>query len=125
MSAEPPISYRVMVMDDEPLVLSSLTLMLDSLGHTVIPVKNGDEAIQAAKKRACCDFAILDLMIQNGRGGMEIAGQLRQECPNMKLILSSGFSDDQISDEHNEKFDGRLLKPFRLQNLEVLLSELR
>ena len=125
MNAELPHSYRVMVMDDEPLVLSSLTLMLDSLGHTVIAAKDGDEAVQAVSKHGCCHFAILDLMIQNGRGGMEIAEQLRDQCPDMKLILSSGFSDDQITAEHDLRFDGRLLKPFRLHNLEMLLGQLR
>lgn len=117
-------SYSVLIMDDEPLVLSSISLLLKSLGHTVVQAEDGDEALQAADKQVF-DVAILDLMVQDGRGGAEIADEFRQRNPDCRLVLSSGLGMETADlESETTVFDDRLPKPFSLDDLKQLFDRL-
>ncbi len=112
-------------MDDEQLVLTSLSLLLETMGHSVVQAKSGDEVLALARRGECCDIAILDLMIQNGLGGEDIVSELRQKCPNLKIVLSSGFAEDRVLNCLRESgFHDKLLKPFSMSDLLSLFERL-
>ncbi|GAB5440975.1 MAG: hypothetical protein Fues2KO_13240 [Fuerstiella sp.] len=124
LTTDQQTSHRVLIMDDEPLVLSSISLLLQSMGHQVTQTKNGDEALQAAADQSF-EVAILDLMVQDGRGATEIVDEFRRLSPDCRLVLSSGFgseSGDPTAEE--SQFDDRLPKPFNMNDLGRLFDRL-
>ncbi|MFO7570734.1 MAG: PAS domain S-box protein [Smithellaceae bacterium] len=117
----------VLVMDDEDFILDVASAMVKTMGYAVATAKNGDEAIQmmrdAVNQKQPFVAAILDLTIPGGKGGKETAGPLREVYPGLKIIASSGYSDDPVM-AHPEDFgfDDRLVKPYRLDDLHTVLK---
>lgn len=118
---------RIMIMDDEDMVLDVVRSQLLALGHEVVLVKEGQEAIdkyQELQDAGCpADLVILDLTIAGGIGGEETAENLLKIDPQVKLIVSSGYSNDPvIADYKSFGFQASLVKPFDLDELDKALS---
>jgi CheY-like chemotaxis protein len=106
----------VLFVDDEEIVLKVGSLMLQKLGYSVLPVSNGDRAIEIIKENKVA-FVILD-MLMPGINGFEIYHQIKKIQPEVKIILTSGCIGDQ-SEERSKSigFDGFIQKPFNLEQL--------
>jgi len=64
------------------------------------------------------DAVILDLTVAGGVGGQETIRRLRALDPEVKALLSSGYSNDEVvADFAKHGFRGVLLKPYRLLDL--------
>ncbi len=113
---------RVLVMDDEEFVRDISGRMLTKLGYEVDSAKNGDEAIklytEAKEAGRPFDVVILDLTIPGGMGGRETVRNLIRIDPQVKAIVSSGYSDDAtMSDYKKHHFKGVMVKPYRIEEL--------
>ncbi|MBN1665409.1 MAG: PAS domain S-box protein [Deltaproteobacteria bacterium] len=95
---EPPASQArtyqgtVLLVDDEKMIREVTGALLKRLGHQVITAESGREAIalyQADRERI--DLVIMD-MIMPEMGGGEAIDRLREMNPDVKVILSSGYS---------------------------------
>jgi len=120
---------RILVMDDEEVVRNVLGEMLTSLGYDANFARDGDEAIQkvleARENGEKFAAAILDLTVPGGMGGKETSEQLRQIDPQIKSIVSSGYSDDPVmADFSKYGFSGVIAKPYKVSDLSSLLHEL-
>lgn len=90
----PPQQGTVLLVDDEPLVLSYCGEMIESLGYTVIPAADGETAIEIFREKfSSIDVVILD-MIMPGMDGYRTFEVLRKIHPDIKVILSSGYTLD-------------------------------
>jgi len=112
----------ILVMDDEEMIRSILDTMLSSLGHQVLISRDGQEAIELFNKSGqtvpAVDLMIMDLTVPNGMGGKEASGKILEMNPNMKIIVSSGYSDDPVmADWKRYGFAGALKKPYTLKEL--------
>jgi PAS domain S-box-containing protein len=121
---------RILVMDDEEILLEILEEMLGALGFEVTSARNAQEAIAAfdqAQRDGLPFFAaLLDLTIPGGPGGREVITHLRPRQPGLLAIATSGYSDDPVmADPVGHQFDASLPKPYRLQDLKLLLKEVR
>lgn len=119
---------RIMVMDDEPMIVSLATQMLECMEFTVTAATDGENAVeyfrQALEKGQAFDAVILDLTIENGQGGLETLQQIRALDSRVKAIVSSGYSDDPvIADPAAYGFTGALPKPYSLQELAEVLRK--
>jgi CheY-like chemotaxis protein len=108
---------RILLMDDDRCVRETLGKMLEFLGYTISAARNGEEAIalfqRAEEQGAPFSFAILDLIIDNGMGGRETAGELRKLKPDLPILAISGYSDDPaLASPQAYQFDGSIGKPF-------------
>jgi two-component system alkaline phosphatase synthesis response regulator PhoP len=85
---------KILIADDEPDILEILQFNLQQEGYQVTTVKNGDEAIESAKKTAP-DLIILDVMMP-GRNGIEVCNILRglPAFKNTLIIFLSALSDE-------------------------------
>jgi DNA-binding NarL/FixJ family response regulator len=79
--------------------------------------RNGEEAIALYQERAY-DVVMLDLTIPGGMGGKETIKELLKIDPNVKAIVSSGYSSDPIMGEYQQYgFKDVIAKPYGIEEL--------
>jgi CheY-like chemotaxis protein len=115
-------------MDDEVALKKMIGRMLQKLGYESEFAKDGAEAIEmykaAEKSEKAYDAVILDLTIPGGMGGKEAIKELLEIDPEVKAIVSSGYSDDQVLSNFREYgFKGMMPKPFESLSLGKVLHE--
>ena len=118
---------KVLVMDDEEMVREVLGRMLSRLGYEVDFAGDGSQAIDkfVGARADGRPFAavILDLTIPGGMGGKETLEKLLRIDPQIKAIVSSGYSDNQVmADFQKYGFRAVLAKPYRLGELSKILQ---
>ncbi len=108
--------YRVLIVDDEPVIRMDLRAMLESMGHTVVgEADNGETALQLARTLKP-DLAIVDIMMP-GMNGIELAQQLSKERLAPVLILTAYSEPAMIEGADRAGAIGYLVKPFREADL--------
>ena len=122
-------STRILFMDDEaPLRLIAATLF-KKLGCDYTLTAEGGQAFREFEKARAegkpYNLVILDLVIPNGMGGKELMEQLRKIDPELRAIVSSGYSDDPVlADFKAYGFSGIVPKPFQISDLENAIRQL-
>lgn len=101
---------KILLVDDEPLLLESLEIILTLNQMKVIGMaKDGVEALKLLKGQEC-QLALVDLNMK-GMGGIELISHLKQEYPAIKILVLTTFYDDQnITQAIANGADGYLLK---------------
>ncbi|NLC54130.1 MAG: response regulator [Firmicutes bacterium] len=123
----PERKCKVLLMDDEPLIRTSLRDHLAAYGYEAVVAKDGVEAVKLfqteKKKNAPFDVVILDLTVPGGMGAKEAVRQILTVEPKAKVIASSGYSDDPVMLEYRKfGFCDVVFKPFKV---EVLCAKIR
>lgn len=108
----------VLVVDDEEIVLETVTKMLERLGYSVIPAPSGQKALELfSENRERIDMVILDLVMP-GISAAEIMRVIKTSRPEVKVVLSSGFRLDNLQDEtQTNGNDGFIAKPYSMGDL--------
>jgi PAS domain S-box-containing protein len=119
---------KILVMDDEEMVREVLGRLLVRLGYETEFARDGGEAIelfvQAQGSGQAFTAVILDLTVPGGMGGKETMARLLEIDPQVKAIVSSGYSDDPImADFQKYGFSGVIAKPYRISKLGKILQE--
>ncbi len=120
---------KILVMDDELMILEMMRYSLPSIGYTVETADSGQQVLamydKAIKKNTPFSLVIMDLTIPGGMGGTETAEKLLAEHPDAILLVSSGYSDDPVMmDPKSYGFKAALQKPYDLRTLSHLLHKL-
>jgi PAS domain S-box-containing protein len=121
-------SGRVLVMDDKHEVLEAAGEMLSHIGYEVDYAKDGSEVLKkyksARKSGKPFDSVIMDLTIPGGMGGEETLRKLRVIDPDVKAIVSSGYSSDPIMARYKKYgFKAVLPKPYEVKKLSSVLND--
>ena len=119
---------KILVMDDEEMVRDVLERLLARLGYEAEFARDGGEAleifVQAHGSGQTFAAVILDLTVPGGMGGKETMARLLDIDPQIKAIVSSGYSDDPImADFQKYGFSGVIAKPYRISELGKILYE--
>jgi signal transduction histidine kinase len=112
-------SCRVLVVDDDPIVLSGTVAMLEDLGHSVCEAACGKEALELLHEEPSIDLVITDHAMP-GMTGTELAIQIRQYWPAVPVVIATGYADVPAE----ELGLPRLSKPYRQQELAELVGRL-
>jgi len=117
---------RILLMDDEEIVVDVARKMLESLGYEVESTSDGAEAIDLYKKAKESgnpfDIVIMDLTVPGGIGGKEAIKRLLEIDPGVRAIVSSGYSNDPVmSDFKRYGFKGVVAKPYKVKDLAEVL----
>lgn len=118
---------RVLVMDDEESVREIIQEMLEFLNFDVTLAETGEEAIQiyqmSLETQTLFDAVILDLVVPGGMSGKECIDRLLELDPQIKAIVSSGYSHDPVMNSFREYgFLDVLPKPYKIQELNAVLK---
>ncbi len=121
------INRRILLLDDEEMILKVGSRMLEKLGCEVECVKDGRDAVFEYKRADVhgkkFDAVIMDLTIHGGMGGQETLEVLKKYDPGVTAIVSSGYSNDQLMGNYKEHgFKGVIAKPYRIDELEEVLN---
>lgn len=108
---------RVLLLEDEDIVATSVNMIASSVGYELEHARDGKEAVKfyknAMKKGRSFDVVMMDLTIVGGMGGVETIKRLKKIDPFIKAIVCSGYSDDAVMANYGEYgFCDVLPKPF-------------
>lgn len=111
-----PGKRRILVMDDEEVIRQLLHDELIDIGYEVELASDGIQAVamyhKARESRRPFNAVILDLMVPGGIGGQEAIRRLLQIDPNVKAIISSGYTAHPVMVNFRQYgFKGVLAKP--------------
>lgn len=115
-------SGRVLIMDDKMEVREAAGEMLNHIGYEVGLARDGNEALKmyklAKREGRPFDTVIMDLTVPGGMGGKEALERLLDIDPEVKAIVSSGYSSDPILSKYEKYgFKGVLPKPYEMEKL--------
>ena len=101
-------SRRVLVVDDDPLVLASTAAMLEDFGHRVIEAGSARDALGVLRAGTPVDLVVTD-QVMPGMTGLELATEVESLRPGLPILLASGFAE--LSEAEAARLP-RLSKPF-------------
>lgn len=118
---------RVLVMDDDELVIETVSAMLEEFGHSGEFVGDGASAVRAYRRameeERPFHAIILDLTIRGGFGGEEAMRRILELDSNAVGIVSSGYSESTVmADSTRYGFRGCIAKPYRPDELRTILD---
>jgi two-component system cell cycle sensor histidine kinase/response regulator CckA len=118
---------RILLMDDEQMILDIVSRMLGHLGYEVTTCTDGSQAIAAFAKSKShgepFDVVMMDLVIPNGVGGQDAVHTIKKIDPGAKVIASSGHLEHPVMRDHKKfGFIAVLEKPYKLEKLQKVIE---
>ena len=111
---------KILLVEDEPGLCAMVEGILRRYGYKVFTAPNGIQAIQLWKQqKAEFDLLLTDMVMPEGLTGRQLAEKLKAQNPALKVIYSSGYSVDLVTEEGMELTEGLnfLQKPYHPQKL--------
>ena len=113
----------VLVLDDDPFVLSLLVDFLDDEGFAVGRASSSDEALQLFDTASPPKVLVTDFNLRERQTGLDVAREFRKRAPNLPVIFITGRPD--FLRNHQLDAKQRLLhKPFKLESLAASIRDL-
>lgn len=117
---------RILILEKEDMIRSILKKILDELGYKAEIAIDSHETIkiftEAVNLKDDISAVIIDLKFLNS-GNQEIIEKLRAITPDIKVIASSNYNNEQVMHRYKESgFNGVITKPFRVNELQELLK---
>jgi PAS domain S-box-containing protein len=114
-------SLRILLVDDDPLVLAGTIGMLEELGHHAVHAAESGEAALAVLRRGDGFDLLLTDHVMPGMSGVHLATQARELFPDLPVLIASGFAE---LDASGGVPWPRLRKPYSLSDLSAALAAL-
>lgn len=120
-TALPAGSGRILLVEDEEGVRAGIAALLEILGYQVTAVGSGEEAIAIALD-AAPDLLLSDVTLP-GMAGLALGERLSERWPSLKVVLMSGYVEEDLHANAIERGWQFLQKPFELTDLALRLRE--
>jgi CheY-like chemotaxis protein len=115
---------NVLLVEDDAAVRTYVAFQLRRFGYEVLEAEHGPEALDILQMNPSIDLLLTDVVLPKSISGIELALWVRQASPNMRVLLTSGYSDEALEAHGRPAEDMRLLrKPFRRKELAELLTQ--
>ena len=111
-------SLSILLVDDEELVRAGTAEMLRDMGHRVVPVSGGGEALARLADGLSPDIVVTDFMMPR-MDGAELAAQIRARHPALPVLVVTGYAGGDLDIGLPQ-----LAKPFRQADLGAALAQL-
>ena len=115
------MAYRLLIVDDEKEVTSSLKTTLAERGHKVLVTNSGEEARKIIFRKSL-DLILLDIEMP-GISGIEVLRFIKDKHPETKVIVITGHPE---YERHAKSFgcDAFITKPVSVGTLTTTINEL-
>ncbi|HEV8028133.1 MAG TPA: response regulator [Stellaceae bacterium] len=114
---------RILVVEDDPDVLTSVLGAMTRLGYGTVAARDGHEALAALGGSEPLDLLFTDIVMPKGMNGIQLARQARELRPNLPVLLTSGYGFHALSAGADDGFP-LLQKPYGRQSLAARLRDL-
>jgi CheY-like chemotaxis protein len=114
----------IFVVEDDTLVRNFVTAQLQSLGYKTVAAADSRAALQLIEAGQAFDLLFTDVVIPGGMSGRELADEVAKRRPGVKVLYTSGYTDNAIV-HHGKLDDGVLLltKPYRRNQLAEMIRK--
>ena len=112
----------VLAVEDEPAVLAAAVETLTDLGYAVIAARDATDALEQLRGDRRVDVLFSDVVMPGGMNGVQLAIEARRLRPGLRVVLTSGYTNEALASGHGVPADVPLLtKPYRREELARLL----
>jgi len=114
----------IFVVEDDNLVRTFVTAQLQSLGYKTVAAGDSKAALQLIEAGQAFDLLFTDVVIPGGMSGRELADEIARRRPGVKVLYTSGYTDNAIV-HHGKLDDGVMLltKPYRRNQLAEMIRK--
>jgi len=117
------LTRNILIVDDNPNMSTLLSDILEIFDFKGNYASDGDEALDKLNKNKY-DLVFTDLRMPK-MDGMDLLKAIKSEHPDIPVVVVTGYSVAETRDEAlSEKADGFLNKPFRVNDIQALLTSL-
>lgn len=114
----------ILVVEDDSMILQQLMAQLTGLGYKVVTASSGTPALAILRERTDIDLLFTDVVLPGGMNGRQIAEAAQEIRPGLKVLYTSGYSENAII--HHGRLDRGvelLSKPYRRSELAAKLRK--
>ena len=112
----------ILIAEDDPMVRTYVEAQVKGLGYRTLTAENGAEALAILEREAGIDLLFTDVIMPGGMNGRQLADAARQRLPDLKVLFTSGYTENAII--HHGRLDPGVLllaKPYRKSELARML----
>ncbi|MDA9434817.1 ATP-binding protein [Bradyrhizobium sp. CCBAU 51627] len=115
----------ILVVEDDPLVQGYVIAQLGSLGYRTLTAGDGAAALALVDQGASFDLLFTDIIMPGGMNGRELAEAVRLRRPGVRVLYTSGYTDNTLVHEgHLDPGVALLRKPYRKADLSQKIREM-
>jgi len=125
MAIEPPHKAKksILIAEDDPLVLNVIKGMLKHLGYATIGTSDGEEAFQTFNENPEKIGMVITDLVMPRLGGLELAEKLLTNQPSIKIVIMTGYLQEELELDPNEfGLAGWLEKPMTAERLRQIVD---
>lgn len=114
--------FRILVVEDEPLLRWSVAQALEASGNTVIEAADGSSAMWAIKHLPAADVVLLDYRLPDS-DGFSLLEDIRHLAPDTPVVMMTAYGTEEIRDRAKTLgVSGVLSKPFDVFSVDDVLK---
>lgn len=113
----------ILVVEDDPLVRGYVVAQLGGLGYKTLAAADGAAGLAIVDQGAKFDLLFTDVIMPGGMNGRELAEAVRKRRPGMKVLYTSGYTDEIVQEGGPESGIALLRKPYRKADLSQKIRE--
>ena len=113
----------ILLVEDDPTVRALEKRVLERAGYQILEAVNGRRALELVEQHQGSIDVVLSDVVMPELGGVELERRLRERFPNLRVILTSGYSEAELRGEVRRAGAAFLVKPFTPQSLLEIISQ--
>jgi CheY-like chemotaxis protein len=115
----------ILVVEDEPFLREMTQAILENFGYRILLAASGKDALAVWRQHAGnIDLVLTDMVMPEGVSGFELAEQLLVQKPGLKIILTSGYTANEVNPEMLAKVRAQFLqKPYSHSDLARIVRD--
>jgi CheY-like chemotaxis protein len=115
-------TLRILVVDDDAAIRSTIRRVLRPDGHDVTLVASAEEALEQCRRQSF-DVLLTDLGLGSGMDGWKLVGHIRRDWPGVHIIVASGRIGLNVAEAHSQGVAALLSKPYQADDLRSVVRD--
>lgn len=108
---------KVLIIEDELIIAENIRICIESMGYEVLDIATSYDEAEASLREQQPDIALVDIMLSEGKNGIEIGALIRDKYDFPFIFVTSHGDKSTIQQAVTVQPNGYLMKPFNKENL--------